>query len=337
MAASPPLRQTIPVVETHTCGEPTRFAVLFGVPGATMLEKQGYLRTEMDWLRRALIREPRGHHHMFGGIVTPPVSEGAACGIVWIDHQDYLTGCGHGTIGLGIALVEAGMVPATAPVTRLAVDAPSGRLELEVEIAEGRALRTRFRNVPAYAAATGVKLDVPGYGKVTADIAWGGNMFAIVDAAEMGLKVEPDQASVLSKAGLAVRDAANAVLDLRHPTLPGAGSVQIVTFGGPPKHPKARYRNTHVFGDGSVDRSPGGTGTSAVMAALHAHGQLGEGETIVAEGLAGGLFEGRLVEAAELGTEKAFVPEITGTASVTGFHQFVLDPADPLIGGFAFS
>jgi proline racemase/trans-L-3-hydroxyproline dehydratase len=335
--AAPPLRQTIQVVETHTCGEPTRFAVLFGVPGATMLEKQAFLRAEMDWLRRALIREPRGHRHMFGGLVTPPVSEGAACGIVWIDHQDYLTGCGHGTIGLGVALVEAGMVPATAPVTRLAVDAPSGRLELEVEIEGGRARRTRFRNVPAYAEATGVRLDVPGYGKVTADIAWGGNMFAIVDAAELGLSVEPEQASALAKAGLAVREAANAALDLRHPVLPGVGPVQIVTFGGPAKDARARYRNTHVFGDGSLDRSPGGTGTSAVMAALHAHGQLAPGETIVAEGMADGLFEGRLAEPVELAGRLAFVPEIAGPAVVTGFHQFVLDPADPLIGGFAFS
>lgn len=327
-------RQTIQVIETHTCGEPTRFAVLFGLPGATMLAKQAFLRDEMDWLRRALIREPRGHRHMFGGILTPPVSEGAACGVIWIDHQDYLTGCGHGTIGLGVAVVEAGLVPVTSPVTRLAVDAPSGRLELEVETA---ARRTRFRNVPAYGAKTGVRLDVPGHGTVTADIAWGGNMFAIVDAAELGLAVVPEQASRLSAAGLAIRDAANAALTLRHPTLPGAGPVQIVTFRDGATIPGATYRNTHVFADGSVDRSPGGTGTSAVMAALHARGALAPGEKVVAQGIAGGLFEGRLLDAVDLGGQPAFVPEIAGPAAVTGFHQFVLDPADPLIGGLSFS
>lgn len=337
MAELPLLRQTVMTVETHTCGEPTRFAMLFGLPGATMLEKQAFLRSEMDWLRRALIREPRGHRHAFGGIVTPPVSQGAACGILWIDHQDYLTGCGHGTIGLGIALAEAGLVPVSTPLTRFSVDAPSGRLELEVEIEGGRARRTRFRNVPAYSEATGVVLDVPGHGSIAGDIAWGGNMFAIVDAADLGLAVEPAQASALSKAGLAIRAAANAALDLRHPTLPGAGPVQIVTFRAPASDPRARYRNTHVFGDGSVDRSPGGTGTSAVMAALHARGELAPGETVVSQSMTGGLFEGRLLEAVDLGGRQAFVPEIAGPAVVTGFHQFVLDPEDPLIGGFAFS
>jgi proline racemase len=330
------VQQLIPCVETHTCGEPTRIVVggLFPLPGATMVAKQEHVRRHLDHVRKALIREPRGHRGMFGAILTPPVSPEAVCGVIWFDNLGYLSGCGHGTIGVGVAMVETGMVPATAPVTRFVVDSPSGPLKLAVTVEGGRARETAFENVPAFSVGSDLKVEVPGLGPITLDIAFGGNFFGILDAAQVGLEIRPALASRLAEVGLRIRDAVNQQVPIRHPTLPHLDRLQIVTFRAAPTRPGARYLNTHMFADGSIDRSPGGTGTSAVMTALHAKGQLGIGEEVVAEGIAGGLFRGRLLRPTTLGDRAAVVPEIAGPAYVTGHHQFVLDAEDPWLEGF---
>ena len=148
------MRQIIPCIETHTCGEPSRFINMFNIPGETITEKQEYIRANLDHFRRALLHEPRGHRHMFGAIITAPVQRGSACGVIWMDSAGYLGGCGHATIALGIALAETGMVPIHQPITNLAVDAPSGLLSLSVRINGGRACETSFQNVPAFSVAT---------------------------------------------------------------------------------------------------------------------------------------------------------------------------------------
>lgn len=330
------MRQIVPCVETHTCGEPTRIVIggLFTLPGATMVEKQAYVREHLDRLRKALIREPRGHRGMFGAILTPPVTPEAVCGVIWFDNAGYLSGCGHGTIGVGIAMVEAGMVAPREPVTTFVMDSPSGPLKLAVRVKEGRARETSFENVPAFSAASDVKVDVPGIGPLILDVAFGGNFFAILDVAQVGVEIRPQNASRLAEIGLRIREAVNEQFRTQHPTLPHLDRVQIVTFLGAPTRPEARYLNTHMFGDGAIDRSPGGTGTSAVMAALHAKGALALGEEVVAEGIAGGLFRGRLLRSTTLGERPALIPEIRGPAYITGYHQFVLDSEDPWLEGF---
>jgi proline racemase len=330
------MRQLIPCVETHTCGEPTRIVIggFPNIPGATIQAKQAYAQAHLEHVRKALILEPRGHRGMFGAFITAPVSPEAACGVIWFDNAGYLSGCGHGTIGIGVALVETGMVPVTTPFTTFLVDSPSGLLRLRVTIEGGRPRETSFENVPAFSVATDVAVAVPGLSPIRVDVAFGGNFFAILDSAQVGLEIRPETASQLADVGLSIRDAVNAQVGVQHPTLTHLNRVQIVTFLAPPTRPGARYLNTHMFADGAIDRSPGGTGTSAVMAALHAKGQLAIGEEVVAEGVAGGLFRGRLIRQAALNGRPAVVPEITGSAYVTAFQQFVLDSEDPLLQGF---
>lgn len=330
------MQQLIPCVETHTCGEPTRIVMggLFNLPGDTIVAKQAYVREHLDHVRKALIREPRGHRGMFGAILTPPVSRDAVCGVVWFDNAGYLSGCGHGTIGVGIAMVETGMVPAKAPSTAFVVDSPAGPLRLRVKVEGGRARETAFENVPAFSVGSDVKVKVPGIGPVTLDIAFGGNFFGILDADQVGLEIRPSTASRLAEVGLRIREAVNQQVPIQHPTLPHLNRLQIVTFRSAATRREARYLNTHMFAEGAIDRSPGGTGTSAMMAALHAKGQLAIGEEVVAEGIAGGLFRGRLLRTTTVGDRPGVVPEITGPAHITGYHQFVLDSEDPWLEGF---
>jgi proline racemase len=299
-----------------------------------MVAKQAYVRDHLDHVRRALIREPCGHRGMFGAILMPPVSARAVGGVIWFDTGGYLSGCGHGTIGVGVAMVETGMVAATEPVTEFVLDSPSGPLELSVRIEGGRARRPPFVNVPAFSVVSEAKVEVAGLGPLTLDIAFGGNFFGILDAAQVGLEIRPALASRLAEIGIRVRAAVNEQIRIQHPTLTHLDRLQIVTFRSAATRPDARYLNTHVFGDGSVDRSPGGTGTSAVMTALHAKGQLAIGEDVRAEGIAGGIFRGRLLRETTLGGRAAVVPEITGPAYLTGYHQFVLDSDDPWLDGF---
>jgi proline racemase len=328
------VRYTLPCIETTTCGEPTRFVTVFGLPGDTMVAKQAYVRQNLDYIRKALVREPRGHRHMFGGIVTAPVTPGSAFGIIWFDNQDYLPGCGHATLAAGIAMVETGMVPNAGNHAEFAVDVPSGQLKLRVKIENGRATETSFVNVPAFAPITNAEIDVPGIGKLKADVAFGGNFFAIVSAEQVGIEIRATKMSALAAAAVKIREAANQQLKVQHPTLKHLNSIPLISFQGKPTQKGARYINTHMFADGAIDRSPGGTGTSAALAALYAKGEVKIGQEIIAEGIAGGQFRGRLVGETTLGGVAAVVPEITGPAFITGFHQFVLNPDDPSVFGF---
>ena len=328
------MHHTLPCIETHTCGEPTRILTMFNIPGSTMAAKQDYVRKNLDHIRQAIVREPRGHRHMFGAILTAPVEAGSACGVIWFDNQDYLNGCGHATIGVGVALVQTAMVPHAGSYAEFTMDAPSGPLRLKVAIKDGMARETSFRNVPAFAMMLDTPVDVPGLGRITMDVAYGGNVFGIVKAADAGIEITPGNMSRIAALGVEIRNAANRQIKVQHPLQPHVNSIPLISFQAPSKHGGVRYINTHVFADGAVDRSPGGTGTSAALAALHAHGQLAMGEEIVVEGIAGGFFRGRLVETANVGSQRAVVPEITAPAFITGYHQFVIDTEDPFARGF---
>jgi proline racemase len=194
--------RVIPCVETHTCGEPTRIVTMLDIPGSTIVEKQAFVRSHLDHVRQALIREPRGHRDMFGAILTRPVTPEAAAGVIWLDHGGYLCGCGHATIGVGIAMVETGMVMGEIPVTvvlpRLAERPPAapGR-----QARRARA-RDHVRERRGVHGGVDLKVDVPDVGSVRLDVAFGGNFFAALDAASVGVSVQPEQASRLVALGL---------------------------------------------------------------------------------------------------------------------------------------
>ncbi len=326
----------INTVDTHTEGEPTRIITsgVGHIPGRNMVEKMRYFRGNCDHLRTALMAEPRGHKDMYGCLLTQPCAEVADYGIIFMDNGGYMSMCGHATIGVSTALIELGMVARQEPVTRVVLETPGGIVEANVTVKEGRAESVCFSNVPAYADYLDVDLEVSGLGRLKVDVAYGGNYFVFFSAEEIALEVDCKNMEKITDVGMQVLEAANKQLPVQHPELEDNNSIYVATIISRPKNPKASYQNIHVFSTRQFDRSPGGTGTSARMAVLHAKGELMLRDEIWVESITGGLFRGRLLEEAKVVGKKAVVPEITGCAHITGFHQFVIDEDDRLKQGF---
>lgn len=326
----------ISAIDTHTAGEPTRI-VLSGLPpirGTTMADKWAYARENMDHLRRALLHEPRGHRDMFGAILTSPCMPEADFGLLYMDSGGFLTMCGHGTIGTVMMLLEMGMVEAKEPETIVIFDTPAGLVKAHAVVEHGKACRAWIENVPAFLLKADVPVEVEGLGEITVDIAFGGNFFALISSDQIGIPLEPRRVKDLVDIGLRVRDAVNQQVPVEHPIEKHINKVELTEITGPPVHPEAHARNIMIFGEGSVDRSPCGTGTCARMAEMYAKGQLKLGEPFVHESIIGSLFHGELLREVKVGPLTAVVPRIGGTAYITGIQHFVIDPADPMKYGF---
>ncbi len=328
--------RSIQAIDSHTAGEATRI-VVGGIPnikGNSMPEKKEYLEENLDYLRTAIMLEPRGHNDMFGSVMTQPCCPDADFGIIFMDGGGYLNMCGHGTIGAMTAAIETGVVPAVEPVTHVVMEAPAGIIRGDVTVVDGKAKEVSFLNVPAFLYKEGVEVDLPGVGTVKFDISFGGSFFAIIHASQLGLKIEPQNADKLTELAMKLRDIINEKIEIQHPTLAHIKTVDLVEIYDEPTHPEATYKNVVIFGQGQVDRSPCGTGTSAKLATLHAKGELKVGEKFVYESILGTLFKGEIVEETKVADFNAVVPKITGSAYITGFNHFVIDEEDPLKHGF---
>jgi proline racemase len=322
-------------VDSHTEGMPTR-VVTGGVgplPGATMLERKAHFEAELDDLRRLLMREPRGHGAMSGAILQPPTREDADWGVLFIEVSGCLPMCGHGTIGVATVLVETGMVAVTEPETIVRLDTPAGLIEVRVEVRDGRARSVTLRNVPAFLAARDRTVQVDGWGTIPYDMAFGGNFYAIVDAAAAGVDIVPAEADRLIACGADIMAAIDAVDRPVHPLDPRISGCHHVVLHAPGRDGSDARAATSIH-PGWLDRSPCGTGTSARLAQLHARGEIGVGEPFVSESVLGTRFTGRIVQETTVGDLPAVVPEITGRAWITGMGQYLLDPEDPFPAGF---
>jgi proline racemase len=322
-------------VESHTEGMPTRVVVggVGQLPGDTMEARRQHVIGERDDLRTFLMYEPRGHAAMSGAILQPPTRADADWGVVYIEVAGCLPMCGHGTIGVATVLVETGMVPVVEPVTTIRLDTPAGLVVAEVAVRDGRAEHVTIRNVASFALALDQQVEVPGFGLVRYDLAYGGNFYAITELAEVGVAFGREHAADLMAFGLALMDAIEAQGPPVHPAEPGIHGchhAQLVAPGSDARH----SRHAMVIRPGYFDRSPCGTGTSARMAQLHARGALGLDEPFVNESLLGRPFVGHLVADDEVAGLPAVVPTITGSAWITGTSQHVLDPTDPFPSGF---
>ncbi|SDY62714.1 proline racemase [Tindallia californiensis] len=327
----------IHTIDSHTMGEPTRIVVggIPQIPGTTMADKKSHLENNLDYMRTSLMHEPRGHNDMFGSIITASTVEEADFGIIFMDGGGYLNMCGHGSIGAATVAVEAGMVEVEEPYTNLVMESPAGLIKAKVKVEDGKAKEVSIVNVPSFLYKEDVVIQVPEIGDVKMDISFGGSFFAIINAKELGVKVEMEQADVLLKLGLKIRDIVNNTVEMQHPEQKHIKTVDLVEIYDEASNEEADYKNVVVFGQGQLDRSPCGTGTSAKLATLHAKGQLGIDEKFVYESITGTMFKGRIMETTEVGDFKAVIPEITGSAYITGFNHFVIDPDDPLKHGFS--
>jgi proline racemase len=323
-------------VDSHTEGMPTR-VITGGVttlPGATMLERKLWFEANCDELRLLLMREPRGHGAMSGAILQTPTRPDADFGVLFIEVSGCLPMCGHGTIGVATVLVETGMVEVTEPVTTVALDTPAGLITVRVEVADGRAGAVTLRNVPAFVLSIDTEVDVPGLGTVTYDMAFGGNFYALLPAASVGLAPHPEHAERLIDVGRQIMTAINAQNRPVHPEDDRIAGCRHVVLHEPGADGADARAATSIH-PGWLDRSPCGTGTSARLAQLHAAGRLETGQAFVNESVIGTRFTGRVVAETIVAGRPAVVPEITGRAWITGMGQYLLDADDPFPAGFS--
>ncbi|MFI7078913.1 proline racemase family protein [Micromonospora sp. NPDC049903] len=325
-------------VDSHTEGMPTR--VITGgigvVPGDSMAQRRRYFVAHLDHLRTLLMCEPRGHAAMSGAILQPPTRPDADWGVLFIEVSGCLPMCGHGAIGVATVLVETGMVTVTEPTTVIRLDTPAGLVVVDVAVRDGHAESVTLRNVPAFVSELDATVDVPDFGPVTLDLAFGGNFYAVVDLDRLGIAFTPTDPQVRQRmldAGLAIMDAVTDQLRPVHPedpTIAGCHHVYLAAPGSDARH----SRHAMAIHPGWFDRSPCGTGTSARMAQLHARGELALGADFVNESLIGSRFVGRLLDHTTVADRPAVIPTVTGRAWITGTAQYLLDPTDPFPAGF---
>ncbi|MDM5281873.1 proline racemase family protein [Peribacillus simplex] len=322
-------------IDTHTGGNPTR-TLISGLPklvGETMSEKMLHMKKEFDWIRKLLMNEPRGHDVMSGALLTDPCHPEADIGVIYIETGGYLPMCGHDTIGVCTALVESGLIPIQEPVTYLKLDTPAGLVEVEISLENGKAKEVSFCNIPAFLLKS-VSVDVEGIGRVDADIAYGGNFYAIIDAESVGLDLIPENASNIIEKAINIRNTINEKTEIVHPQYSFIRGLTHVEFFTEPTHEEADVKNTVVVPPGGIDRSPCGTGTSAKLAVLYANQEISIGEEFVHESIVGSLFRGCVLETTYVGDVAAVVTKITGSAWLMGMHRFFYHEEDPLKEGF---
>lgn len=328
---------TIKCVDYHTAGEP--FRILIGeVPeleGTSILDKRSYALDNLDHIRALVINEPRGHADMYGCFVTPPEDDGADLGVVFFHNAGYSTACGHGTIALVTWALESGRVPIGGDRTEVVVDAPSGRLWTVANRDGDKVASVRFRNVPSFVHATGVRADTKD-GSLMVDVSYGGAFYASVDCADLDMAVERRNLARFITLGRVIKKSLESDHDVVHPEDDRIRDVYGVIFFErlEEENGKLCQRNVTIFADGEVDRSPCGSGTSARLALLDASGELSRGDELVHRSIVDTVFTGQVVDGTSVAGKDAVVTEVEGSAYLTGRHEFVLDPRDPVGPGF---
>ena len=322
----------ISTVDAHAAGEPLR-VVTGGIPplpGDTILAKRRYVSENLDHLRRALMFEPRGHADMYGCILTEPVTPDGDFGVLFMHNEGYSTMCGHGVIALVTVLLETGMIESRD----VKLDTPAGRVTAKAAVDGGRVRSVTFENVPSFAYKLDQYVSVPGIGEVRYDLGFGGAFYAYCRAADLGARIVPEEFRKLIDTGMAVKRAVMESLEVKHPFEEDLGFLYGTIIDGEPLNEVANSRNVCIFAEGEVDRSPTGTGVSGRVALEHAKGNLAIGEPFVIESLIGTLFTGRVARETTFGKYAAVIPEVEGSAHITGQHEFLIDPGDPLKNGF---
>jgi proline racemase len=309
------------------------------VPGVTMLDKKIYLEEHLDGIRRLLLFEPRGTVNTNVNLVLPSNNPEAALGYVIMESTEYPAMSGSNTICVATVLLETGMLPMTEPVTELVLEAPAGLIRVRCDCKDGKVVRVRFTNQPAFAYYLDTLVEVPGLGALTVDVAYGGMTYVLVPAAAVGLELVPQQARALCELGQRIKEAAAEQLPVAHPQDSRIPGITNFAFTGPLRREQGRLvsRNTVVVSPGRCDRSPCGTGTSARLAVMHAKGEIRPGETFIHESIIGTQFEASIAGLTEVGGIPAVIPSVAGQAWITYMAQVGLDPSDPFPQGYTLA
>ena len=323
----------VTTVDTHTEGQPTRIVVsgVGDLGGDTMAERCNEFRSRYDHMRVGLLAGPRGHPGLFGCVLVDPCDPSADFGAVFMHNDGYIDVSGHAAMGVITALVETGIVGADGDTARVALDTPAGVISCEAEVKNGKAGTTVFRTVPSWVGLQGASLQVPRCGEVIVDVAYGGNLLVSAWAEHLGVELTPHNMETVTAVAMAVKKAAADKLVVRSPETGERHEIGAVTVLDAPNSEPPALRMVQVYGPGVFDRSPGASAASARLALMFARGEIfAEDEVIVESSMTDGRFRAKVLEPERVGARTAVATEITGRAFVTGFHDFVFDPEDPL-------
>jgi len=323
----------VTTIDAHAAGEPLRVITggLPQIPGDTILAKRRYARENLDNLRRALMFEPRGHADMYGCILTEPVTPDGDLGVLFMHNEGYSSMCGHGVIALVTVLIETEMLE---PRDEIRLDTPAGRVTARARMNGKRVSSVAFENVPSFAYAIDQSVNIPEIGEVRYDIAFGGAFYAYCKADHIGVRVVPEEFRKLIDIGMAIKDTVMKSTQITHPYEEDLSYLYGTIIDGAPLKTGSDSRNVCIFAEGEVDRSPTGTGVSGRVALEHAKGRLPVGRAFKIESLIGSCFTGRVTRETKFGDYAAVIPEVEGSAFITGRNEFLIAPDDPLKDGF---
>ncbi|WP_312795073.1 4-hydroxyproline epimerase [Tianweitania sp.] len=329
------MRRSFFCIDSHTCGNPVRLIAGGGpiLPHLPIAERRELFIRDHDWVRRALMFEPRGHDIMSGAIIYPAHREDCDFAVIFVEVSGCLPMCGAGTIGLVTAAIEEGLVTPRVP-GQLSIETPAGRVDIRYEKPGEFVNSVRMFNVDSYLHAADVRVDVPGVGPLVVDIAYGGNFYAVIEPQENWKGLDAGTASDIVELSRALRDALEPICKPVHPDDDRISGVHHAIWCDDPKSGDADGRGAVFYGDKAIDRSPGGTGTSARMAQLHGKGRLKIGDTWRQESLIGTIFEGKVEADAQIGSFKGIKPSVGGWARIIGHNTIFVDDRDPLAHGF---
>lgn len=330
--------KVITTIDAHAAGEPLRIITggLEKIPGDTILEKRRYARENLDYLRTGLMWEPRGHADMYGAIITEPVTHDGDLGVLFMHNEGFSTMCGHGIIALTKVVLDTLIIVKEEDSPVLKMDTPAGRVTATAHRENGEVKEVSFQNVPSFVYKSNQVIEVPDIGIVQCDVAFGGAFYAFCNTEDLKIGLEAKDFYKLIDAGKRIKHAVMNSLEIRHPYEEDLGFLYGTIFVGPPLDPSHHSRNVCVFAEGEVDRSPTGTGVSALAAILYSKDELTSGQSITVESILGTCFKVKIVDIVDYSLYRAVIPEVTGSASVTGQNKFYFDPSDLLRKGFIF-
>ncbi|APG65377.1 proline racemase [Tenacibaculum todarodis] len=330
----------IKTIDMHTGGEPLR-VIVDGFPelkGSSVLEYRRYCKENFDHLRTALMFEPRGHADMYGCILLPPNDNDGDFGIIFLHNEGYSTMCGHAIIAITTLAIKMNWITVTEGENILKIDAPCGRITSFANVENGEVKGVRFHCVPSFVVGLDRTLEIEGLGKITYDLAYGGAFYAYVDMAKNNFNFDLSTNSyrALITNGMKIKNAVlKADKEILHPFEDDLSFLYGTIFIDNNKQPTGNdSKNVCIFAEGEVDRCPTGSGVSGRMAIHKARNEIDYGETITIESITNSVFKGSIISEEDYGPFTAVIPQVEGTAHITGMHTFVVDPNDPMKNGF---
>jgi len=326
----------ITTIDAHTAGEPLR-VILSGYPeflGKTILEKRRYAKQELDFLRTALMWEPRGHADMYGCVITEPETEDGTIGVIFMHNEGYSTMCGHGVIGLAKVALDTGLLHLEGDLPVIKMDTPAGRVTATAHRKNGLVDQVSFINVPSFVYALDQTIDITGLGKIRYDVAFGGAFYAFIEVGDVKLNLTAQDFRHLIDMGIQLKRAIGEELNIEHPFQEDLSFLYGIIFIDKALNPENHSRNVCIFAEGEVDRCPTGTGLSARAALHYARNELKLGEVFTVESILGTTFSAEILGTTTFGPYHAVIPKVTGSANITGVNEWLIDPEDPLRDGF---